>query len=316
MSRSNVRVVAFAAGLCAVGALVFFGVRTVLAPGPDDEEAEFDDEPAADLPRGEHFERVRAATRDVYDTFPGRIRAKNIRPVGVPAGMRVAVVEIVKDSGDAVKKGDVLLRFNRPAVEKAIEEAEKKGLAEDAARFRTYLEYCDLKSPYDGIVHEVKTELARVPVDAGDTALVTIADASSFALHVVVPSDLTKTVAHLGAKLTAILEGSNGRVAGVVAAYEEAPAGHVGLIVSLEGREGLEEDMIASLRVPVSKVEVALVPKAAVREKNGVKIVRVWETADRMVAERTIDTDGDEGGDWIVTKGVFPEESVVVPDVR
>jgi multidrug efflux pump subunit AcrA (membrane-fusion protein) len=304
-------------GLAAVAAGVFFGVRAVMAPVPEpgDEAYEEPEPPAADLPPGTRFEKVRSVARDSYETFPGRISATNLVPVRVPAGMRVSVVEILKDSGDAVKQGEVLLRFHKPQIEKAIEEAEKAGRAEDAQRFRGYLAFVDLKSPIDGYVHEVKTELGRVPVDEGDTALVTLVDPKSYALEVQVPSAITSTVAHLSARLTAVLEGTNGTVTGTVAAYKPAPDGWTTLVIGLDPREGLEPDMAALLRVPTSKTEAALVPKSAVDQRpSGVKVVRVWEASDRMVAERTILTDGEVGDDYVVTAGVLPDESVVVPD--
>lgn len=301
-------------GLVVLGALVYVGVRTVMAPPPEEEEL-FEEPPRGEaLPPGTRFERVRSTTRDNYETFPGRIAATNVIPVEVPAEMRVAVVEILKDTGDQVKKGDVLLRFNKPRIEKDIEEAEKAGRLEDAKRFREYLALADLKSPVDGYVAEVKTSVGQIPFTAGDRALLTIADPTAYALEVQVPAALTSTVAHLGAKLTAVLEGTNGTVAGTVSAYKVAPEGWTVLVIGLEPREGLEPEMNAALRVPVSKSEVALVPKSAVEDRRGVKVVRVWEATDRTIAERTIQTDGEVGDDYVVTAGVLPEESVVVPD--
>jgi hypothetical protein len=165
----------------------------------------------------------------------------------------------------------------------------------------------------DGQVFQIYTELGRVPVDEG-IPLVWLVDRSSYKLRVQVPDAITSTVAHMGAKLTADLEGDLGTVTGVVAAFEPAPEGWTILIIGLDPKEGVETDMKASLRVPTSKRELALVPKSAVQTRNGVKIVRVFESSDRTIGERTIQTEGEKGDDWIVLAGVLPGESIVVPD--
>lgn len=316
MSRSRVPLVVLGAVGLAAAVAGFLVVRTSMAP-PADEDAPADVEPEADLGPGERFEKVGSITRDVFESFPGKVAAGGGTPVTVPPGMRVAVTEILKTEGDVVKKDDVLLRFNRDAILREIEKAEGAGRTDDAKRFREYLAYADLKAPCDGVVRDVWTELGRVPVDEGHTALVTIVDAAAFQFRVNVPEALLKTVGHLGARVSVDLEGSNGRAEGTVSVHEAAPPGWVGLVVALDPRQGYEADMLGTLRAPTSKQEVALVPKSAVRTRDGVKVVRVWEpgdgtAADRGVRERTILTDGEKGDDWIVVAGVLPGESVVV----
>jgi hypothetical protein len=167
----------------------------------------------------------------------------------------------------------------------------------------------------DGVVKEIYTEVGRVPVDEG-IPLVWLADRSAYKLRVQVPEGITSTVAHMGAKLTAELEGGLGEVTGTVASFEPATEGSTFLVIGLDPKEGLEVDMRASLRVPTTKREVGLVPKAAVEQRGTVKVVRAFEPSDRTICERTIVTDGEQGTDWIVVAGVFPGDSIVVPDAR
>jgi multidrug efflux pump subunit AcrA (membrane-fusion protein) len=306
------RAVTFVAAVAAVAGAAYWIAREAVSPPPEDDgEAVVDDEPAAQLARGERFERVGSVSRDVFESFPGKVVTEGRIEVRAPQGMRVAVVEIVKDEGDFVKKGDVLLRFNREEIERAIEKAERDGDGEALKRFRGYLEHAELRSPVDGQVRDVWTELGRVPVDEG-IPMMTLADRGSYTFHVQVPQSLTKTVTHMGARVTADLEGNLGKATGTVTGFEDAPEGWIGVVVGLDPKEGLENDLKATLRAPTSKQEVALVPKAAVVQRGDVKIVRVWEPSDRTVAERTIVTDGEQGDAWVVVAGVFPGESVVV----
>jgi hypothetical protein len=71
--------------------------------------------------------------------------------------------------------------------------------------------------------------------------------------------------------------------------------------------------MTGWVQVPVSKEVVGLVPKAAVRKRDDVSIVRVWDPETRLVGDRTVKTEGTQGEDVIVTAGVLAGESVVVP---
>lgn len=310
--------VVFLLGVAALAGLAFYGARTLLAPPPDDGEEAVDDDLAPDAPLAadEHFELVRSAERDVYETFPGRVFAEGSIEIRAMEGLRAVVVKIEKDVGDFVSKGDVLIRLNRLEVEKELEKAKA---AKDDARavlMQEFLDHCDIRSPVDGIVKELHTDIGEIPFDrqeGGGMPLMVLTTRDSYSLRVQVPQALTKTIASLGAKLTAELESSFGKVNGVVTGYEPAPEGWTMLVVGLEAKEGLEPEMVANLRVPTSKREVALVPKSAVTDRQGVKVVRVWEPEDHMVVERTLLVDGDQDRDWVVVAGVFPGDNVVVP---
>lgn len=307
-ARASLAVV-LVAGLAAVA---YWGGRELFAPPPEDDFEIGGEDVPPDLAPGERLEAVGAEVTDVFESFPGKVSAEGRVSVRAPQGMRVAVVEIVKDEGDFVKKGDVLIRFNREEIDRAIREAVEKGDEESAKRFRTYLEHWELRAESDGQVLDVYTELGRVPVDEG-IPLMTLADRSSYILRVQVPSGATRKGLHIGGRVTADLEANLGQGAGVVTGYEPAPEGWTTLVVAMDPKEGLEQDLGATLRVPTSQREVALVPKSAVAQRGDVKVVRVWEPADGAVVERTILTDGDRGDRWVVVAGVFPGESVVVP---
>lgn len=313
------RVTLLVAAVAGLAFVAFWSVRDAFSPPVPDDFDGSDAEPVVDLARGERFERVRPVTRDVFETFGGKIAVMKRHPVRAPQGMRAPVIEIVKDDGDFVKVGDVLVRFSKEWILTEIEKARKAGRDDLVKTGESWLEHVEIKAEQEGVVTDVYTEVGRVPVDVG-IPLLYIADRTAFSLRVQVPSTLTKTVAHLGARLTVDLSANLGQTTGTVSGYEEAPEGWIGLLVALDPKAGYEVDLDASVRVPASKAEFALVPKAAVSARadaatgQSVKVVRVYEASDRSIAERTILTDGEQGADWIVTAGVFPGESIVVPD--
>lgn len=308
--------VAAVAGLAFVA---FWSARDAFRPPVDEDLDGGESEPTVELARGERYARVGSLTRDVYESFTGKIGATSRKEVRAPQGMRAPVVEIVKDEGDFVKKGDVLVRFSKEAILRDIEKARQDGRDDLVKIGQSWLEHVEIRAEQDGQVVDVYTELGRVPVDVG-IPLMYIADRTAFSLRVQVPSGLTKTVAHLGARLKVDLAANLGQTEGTVSGFEDAPEGWIVLLVALDPKEGYEQDLDATVRVPASKAEVALVPKSAVTTREGVKIVRVYEPGDGprgaggSIGERTILTDGEQGDDWIVTAGVLPGESVVVPD--
>ena len=313
---SAARVSLLVVAVAGLAALAYWGGRELMAPPPgDDFEIGDGEDVLPDLEQGERLEVVSAEVSDVYESFPGKISAEGRIPIRAPQGMRVAVTEIVKDEGDFVKQGDVVIRFNRPAIEDAIRKAVERGDEESAKRFRMYLEHADLRAEADGQVLEVYTELGRVPVDEG-IPLMTLADRDSYKLRVQVPADATKRGLNIGAKVTVDLDANLGQGSGVVTGYEPASDGWTMLVIGMDPKEGLEQDLGATLRVPTSQRTVGLVPKSAVVQRGEVKVVRVWEPSDGSIAERTILTEGDRGDKWVVVAGVFPDESVVVPKGR
>lgn len=314
-SRNVRQGLVFAAALAVVAAAVYFGVRAVLAPPDDDGEGDPVEVPDLDLERGERFEEVRSFTREVYESFSGKVSASSLHPIRAPKGQRTPIERLVKDQGDAVKKGDLLVVFNGDTTRKALEKARAAGTAtpEIEAQAAEWLANLELRSPCDGFVYDVWRDLGEIPVDVG-IPLMQIAEKDSFALRVQVPKAVTRTVAHIGAKLTVDLDANLGTTGGTVTAIDPAGDESVLLTIGLEPKEGFDDGLGASVRVPASKQEVALVPKAAVGEREGVRVVRVFETDDRTVAERTIQVDGEQGSDWIVVAGVFPGEHVVVRD--
>lgn len=313
------RVTLLVAAVAGLAFVAFWSVRDAFAPPVDDDFDAASLEPTVDLARGERYERVRSLTRDEYETFGGKIVLSGSLPVRAPQGMRAPVIEIVHEEGTFVKKGDVLVRFSKEWILREIEKAKKDGRDDLVKIGESWLEHVEIRAEQDGVVTDIYTELGRVPVDVG-IPLMYIADRTAFSLRVQVPSTLTKTVAHLGARLTVDLTANLGKTTGTVSGYEDAAEGWIVLLVALDPKEGYERDLDATVRVPASKAEVALVPKSAVTKRTdattnqSVNVVRVYEPSDKSIVERTILTDGDQGSDWIVTAGVGPGESIVVPD--
>ena len=158
---------------------------------------------------------------------------------------------------------------------------------------------------------EIRAELGGVPFDEG-IPLMTVTRGDDWSFRVQVPGDLTRISANLGAKVEVALEDDIGVVGGTVITHgqtgvdeetggsiaEKAKPGHVWLIIHLDRFEGLEPQLKGQLRLKSAKQEVALVPKDAVDFRGSVPYTRVWEPEDRLIGERTLKIEGDEGSSW------------------
>src|SRR5690349_16798508 len=162
-----------------VAGLVYAGIKWTRPAPPPDEGAEPEQAPVTDPGPNEHYEKVRPQLLDEYSTYKGEVHAESPVDVRVPQGMIVPVVKIHHELGDFVKKGDVLVSFQKKQVDDAIEKAHAEGKTEDEKRFRSYLDYVDLKAPVDGVVLKIWRVEGETPVDTG-ISVVQLADKSSY----------------------------------------------------------------------------------------------------------------------------------------
>ena len=310
--------------LAGIAMLAWTGLRLVTLPDRPSGEEDYDpdedddyDEPPADLLVGEHFQVVRAKEVDVYQTFKGRVKGEGQHPIRAPKGMLVPVLVIHKEPGEFVEKGDPLITLAGEQVEKALEEARAAGDQEKIERFEMYLEHVVLRAPVDGQVLHIWCDPGHIPVDEG-IPMMTLADRSSFTFVVMLPEDVLRSSAPMGAELEIELEDGLGTVQGTVTSLGEtaegrlpALGGQVNVILGLAAHEGLEDGLAGEVRVPASRQVAGLVPKKAVEWRDGVAVVRVAEAG--TILERTLRIDGEEGDDYRVLYGVNVGESVVVP---
>jgi len=311
-----------ALGVVGIALLGLSAWRVMTAPPDADpegtyEEPDEDDEPVTDLLVGEHFEHVRALDIDVYAEFKGRVRGEGTVDIRAPQGMRVAVLKIHHEAGEFVDKGEPLITLNGDEVRANIEKAREEGREDDVKRFTSYLDSEVLRAPVDGQVLEIYTDIGQVPFDQG-IPLMTLADRSSWSFVVMLPEDVMRASAPIGAQLSIVLDADVGTVVGTVNSHGdtttgkiEAIGGYVNVILGLPEHEGVEQDLTGVVRVPTSKQAAALVPKRAVEWRGDVPIVRIWE--DGAIQERTLRVDREEGDDYVVLYGVGVDDRIVVP---
>lgn len=347
MSRSVTRMWPLALALAGIVMLGISAYRWATQE-TGEEHALLDEPPPEDAqPDDTHFEEVKTHEIDVYETFRGVVQGEGKVQVRAPAGMRVPVVKIHHEMGEFVSKGDPLISLDRESVERAIEQATKEKRWADKERFEGYLEHVVLRAPHDAQVFEITTNLGEVPFDKG-IALMTLTRKDTWSFKVLVPSDLTRVSAYLGAEVKVELDADVGLVDGVVTTHggdsitiidvpeevdpetgeergkESVPivASHDGiggfttLVIGLKESEGLEPRLAGRVRLKTSTREVGLVPKKAIEWRGEVPIVRVWEPEDSIVAERTLDLGEEVGDAYVVNAGVFPGQHIVVPGAR
>ncbi|MCG3133247.1 MAG: hypothetical protein HMLKMBBP_00372 [Planctomycetes bacterium] len=277
---------------------------------PDEEDPR-----PSDLRPGERLEKVLPFERAERRSFPGRVHGGGFVPVRAPVGFRYPCVKILKEQGDEVKKGDILVEYYEKRLDDDIQAAKDRGADEEVKRLEAFRPSMKLRSPVDGVVLDLYAELGLLPFDEG-MPVVTIADPSSFVFRADVPTGSVAKFAPLGAKVEVDIEAGVGRTGGVVAAFEEATEGQQRLVIQLDPTPGLERDLAGTLEVPVATSVVGLVPKGAVQRKGNVDVVRVWETDTKSIGERTVVLGGEHEGQWIVTAGVLAGEHVVVTERR
>jgi multidrug efflux pump subunit AcrA (membrane-fusion protein) len=276
-----------------------------------------EDTAAADAPPGEagpneHFEKVRRHLVDEFSTYRGKVKAGSAIDVRAPRGMRVPVVKIHHESGDFVKKGDLLVTLDRTQVDKAIAKAKAEGRTDDEKRFRGYLDFVEIRAPCDGVVDQIQRTLGEVPIDDG-IGLMTLQNRDAYCFVVRVPLDVQQLSMPLATSFDVVLEGDLGTVKGTVIEFDKPEGTDVPVVLALEPHEGIEDQLNGTVRVASGRVEAGLLPKTAVVKRGDVPIVRVWDASARSVGERTVRLGEEIGPDVVILAGAFEGDSVVVP---
>jgi multidrug efflux pump subunit AcrA (membrane-fusion protein) len=268
--------------------------------------------PIVDTGPNEHYETVRTHLVDELSTYRGEVKAGSPIPVRAPQGMRVPIKQIHHEQGDFVKKGDVLVSFPREPIDKAIAEAKAKGDTVNEERFRSYLDFVELKAPCDGVVDQIWRTLGEVPIDEG-IPVITLQDRTAFRFVVRVPGDVQRQSMALSAKFDVELDDDLGTVKGTVSAFDPPVGTDVPVVLSLEPHEGIADRTAGAVRVASGRIEAGLVPRTAVTKRGDVPIVRVWDPVSKSITERTVKLGETIGPDVVVLGGAFAGDSVVVP---
>ncbi len=307
-----------ALALIGIAGFVYAGWKVMSKP-PAPEDDEYVDVAPPPAAPGERFEVVR--THELTETrgYKGNVSGEGLIEIRAPKGMLVPIVKIHHEHGDFVKKGDPLITLDRKQVEDAIVEAREAGRDADVLRFEGYLEHVVLRAPVDGQVHDIKLDTGNIPIEVG-IPLMTLADRSSYVFVALVPNEVAVKSANLGREVLIHLDAGIGDVRGTVTAHDatgernlDVPGGYMAVVASLPPTPGVEQDLAGELRLAAAVKKVGLVPQRAVTWRGDTGVVRVAE--DGEVLERTIQHGAKVGDDIIVLYGVFPGESVLVPDV-
>lgn len=313
--RSYVRLWPLAFAALGVAGLVVAGLRWIRPPEEPSSADEAPEVPVVDPGENEHFEEVRPHLVDEFTTYKGEVAAGSPIEVRVPKGMLVPIVKIHHEQGDFVKKGDVLVTFHRPQIDDAIEKAKAKGDTDAEARFRSYLEYVELRAPCDGVVDKHYQTLGEIPIDVGPPVM-TLQNKDSYRFVVRVPADVQQMSMALGTKFDVELEGDLGTVAGTVTEFQPPLGAEVPVVLSLAPHQGIEDRLSGTVRVASGRIEAGLVPKSAVTMRGTVPVVRIWDSDSKSITERTVKLGREIGPDVVVLAGAFAKDSVVVPGRR
>ena len=306
-------------GIAAVGVagLAFAAFKMLHEPPsrPDGEAAP--DAPPPDAGANEHYEKVRAHLVDEFSTYRGKVKAGSAIDIRAPQGMKVPIEKVHHETGDFVKKGDVLITLNRTQIDKAIERAKAEGKSDDEKRFRGYLDFVQLKAPCDGVVGDIYRTLGEIPIDTNEQGqgmpLMTLVDKDAFQFVVRVPVAVQQLSMAMGAKFEVALDHDAGNVKGSVIEFDQPEGSDVPVHLALEPHEGIDAELEGTIRVASGRAEAGLVPKTAITMRGDVPIVRMWDPVARSVSEKTVKLGAEIGPDVVILAGAFEGDSVIVP---
>jgi biotin carboxyl carrier protein len=196
----NARAVAFPVAVLAVGAGIALLYRDGSPPaGPSgpppvaDDAADAHGAPAP-VPRKDRPHKVHPVKkREVpkVERIPARVRTAEAVLVR-PSVVNTPVERVHVREGDAVKKGQVLVRMLGTTFERALAAAEKAGDAEAARKAKESLAALDVVAPADGIVYRVDARDGERPLlrDGAPLPLVTLYDWKQLSWEGTAPAEL------------------------------------------------------------------------------------------------------------------------------
>lgn len=308
--KSYARLWPVAVAAIGVAGLVFAAFRMQGDGDADDGEAPA--APPGEAGPNEHFEKVRPHLVDEFSTYRGKVKAGSAIDVRAPRGMRVPIEKIHHETGDFVKKGDLLVTLNRTQIEKAIEKAKAEGRTDDEKRFRGYLDFVEIRAPCDGVVDQIQRTLGEVPIDDG-IGLMTLQNKDAYRFVVKVPLEVQQLSMSLGVKFEVVLDHDLGTVNGAVIEFQNPEGGDIPVVLALEPHEGIEDQLDGTIRVASGRAEAGLVPKTAIVLRGDVSVVRVWDAESRSTVDKTVRLGAEIGPDVVILAGAFEGDSVIVP---
>jgi multidrug efflux pump subunit AcrA (membrane-fusion protein) len=266
-------------------------------------------------------EPVRTRISQRFELVPATLT----RPAAVRilAPQRAPVGEILVHEGDAVEKGQVLIRLLGTGFEKSLAEAIKSGDAERKRTAEAALANLDVKAPEAGAVFRVMTSLGDLPINEWDPdapgktrpgPLLLLFDWRGIEVKGTAPPELADLFKpDLPVLIRFDPSGSRDGI-GVVTASESSEDGSVRFTVKPSAPPPIvpDPDVPSGVLVPVGEQEILIVSNGAIRRSNGRDVVDVVPVSGKPV-ERVI-TRGISYDDGMVQilSGLDRYESVVV----
>ena len=236
-------------------------------------------------------DNVRVEVVPHVESFPARMNAPEA--IEVRTTLRNAPVEkVLVRAGESVKKDQVLVKMSGAALERALEAATKAGDAKTAALAKEGLANLEVRSPADGVVHQIDASAGEIPIVSptrGPLPLLVLFDWTRTAFQGSAPASIAgflvgdpEIYARVGpgkpvrAKITKRGEpAADGSVA-IEAVPLEPPA-----VLPAPGQE-------AWLQVLTVTKEAFVVERAAIREEGGRTVVHVVDAARRRTVRPVV----------------------------
>ena len=259
-------------------------------------------------------DNVRVEVVPRLESFPARVNAPEA--IEVRTTLRNAPVEeVLVRAGQAVKKDQLLLRLSGAALARALEAAKKAGDAKMEALAAEGLANLEVRSPADGVVHQIDARIGEVP----------LVSKTRGPLPLLVLFDWTRTAfeGNAPASIAGFLKGDpevyvrlgSGRPARAMITKRGEPAadGSVAIeavpldpptVVPAPGQE-------AWIQVLTGTKEAFVVDRAAIREEAGRTVIHVVDAARRRTV-RPVVVGAEAASGRVAVSGVDRFEQVAV----
>lgn len=270
------------------------------APAPPREE-EFDVQPV----------RVESVPR--VESFPARVRAPDATEIHTSL-RNTPVEDVLVKRGQAVKKGDLLVKMNGASLERALEDAKKTGDAALEAKARDALANLEVRSPVDGVVHLVEASRGEIPIvtKRGPLPLLVLFDWTKLAFDGTAPGAVVGFLKDDAELFVNVGTGRPAR-ARIVRRSEPAADGSVAVeAVPLDPPPfAPASGSTVTLEVRTGQAEALVVDRAAIREEGGRTFVDVVDAARRRTA-RPVVVGAEAPSGRVAVSGVDRLEQVAV----
>jgi hypothetical protein len=271
--------------------------------------------PAAPRESEEEFDvaPVRVEMVPRVESFPARVRAPDATEIHTTL-RNTPVEEVLVRRGQAVKKGDLLVKMNGASLERALEAAKKSGDAATEAKARDALANLEVRSPVDGVVHLVEASRGEIPIVAkkGPLPLLVLFDWTRLSFDGTAPGPVAGFLTDDAELFVNVGTGRPAR-AMIVKRSAPAPDGSVAIeAVPLDPPPvAPASGTTVMLEVRTGQSEAFVVDRAAIREEGGRTVVDVVDAARRRTV-RPVVVGGEAPSGRVAVSGVDRLEQVAV----